>query len=81
MDEFGIPLLAIAFVTTKGAYRLDSLVRWTEQALTDVGYTNYADIFHFTAIDEDADDVLDSKQLFFAPVWRQPLSEKRVALV
>jgi len=81
MDEFGIPLLAIAFVTTKGTYRLDSLVRWTEQALTDAGYTNYADIFRFTTIDDDTDVVLDPEQLFFSPVWRQLFSKQPVALV
>ena len=79
--EFGVPLLAIAFVTTKGEARLANLVHWTEQTLTDAGYKDFADVFRFTTMTEDPDAGVDPRQLFFAPVWRQPFSSQPGALL
>lgn len=78
--EFGIPLLAIAFVTTCGTQRLLHLVQWVEQVLVAEGYTGYALVFRLAAIDEHA-EVLDPAQLFFAPIWREPFAEQMVSLV
>lgn len=80
LNEFGIPLLAIAFVTTKGEYRLANLVHWTEQVLIKAGYRDFADVFRFTAIAEDSDAVVDPRQLFFAPIWREPFGRGQVRL-
>ncbi len=77
LKEFGIPILAVAFVTTKGASRLDKLVRIAETALMDIPEASF---FRFTAVAEEHEWGIDPQELFFKPVWRTPFSRQPVTL-
>ena len=79
--EFGVPLLAIAFITTRGGSRLEKLVRWTEQELTETRKTAYADVFRFTQIPATNDVGLDPHEFFYTKQWRQPFSVDCVSLL
>ncbi len=66
---FRTPSLTIVFATTGTTGRAKSLIKWTEQVLTDMNETREADLFRFGLIPQGE---LDPAWLFFEPMWKRP---------
>lgn len=76
---FGTNFVTIAYATTAGHRRLQNMLTWTEEILTDLGKQNYADVFRFTSLPEQGE--YDEEQLFQASSWRQPFENRPVSLL
>lgn len=68
-EVFHTPSITIVFATTAGSGRLQNILTWTRQTLTEIGETQEADLFRFGLIPEGE---LDPAWLFFEPFWTVP---------
>jgi len=66
---FHTPSLTIVFATTGGSERLSSLIKWTEQELSQMREVHEGDLFRFASIPEGE---LDPQYVFFTPMWVRP---------
>lgn len=75
---FETPSLTIVFATTAGNVRLERMLKWTEQELTQMHETVESDLFRFAIIPEGE---LDPSWLFFEPFWCRLFRETPLALL
>ncbi len=71
--------LTIAFATTAGARRCEQMRRWCEAMLKEAHHEDEADIFLFTALNEN--EVWSPQTLFLSLIWRQPFTKSPIALL
>ena len=77
-EIFHTPSITIVFATTTNSLRLQNMLTWTKQTLSEMRETQEADLFRFAAIPEGE---LDPAWLFFEKVWYRPFSDKPLALL
>ena len=77
-EVFQTPSITIVFATTTNSLRLQNILTWTNQTLSEMYETQEADLFRFAAIPEGE---LDPAWLFFEPVWTVPLGDTPLPLL
>lgn len=77
-EVFHTSSITIVFATTAGNLRLQNMLIWTQQTLSEMGETQEADLFRFGVIPEGE---LNPTWLFFEPFWTVPWSDTPLSLL
>ena len=77
-EVFHTPSITIVFATTAGSVRLQNILTWTQQVLSEMQETHEGDLFRFAVIPEGE---LNPRWLFFEPLWTAPFSETPLSLL
>jgi len=75
---FGTNKLTIAYATTAGQNRVQTLKRWCEEALHEQGLEQEASLFRFALLPPGE---IDAKHLFLAPIWYKPFEKHPMPLL
>src|SRR5437763_7213783 len=77
-ELYGTDLCMVAYATTAGRQRLQSMIEWCEQELEQQRLEHEANLYRFTAL---PDGELDPRQVFCSPVWYKPYQKEPVSLL
>jgi hypothetical protein len=75
---FGTHAMTIAYATTAGETRRQTMQRWCEQELQEQHVEYAASLFRFTALPQDT---LNPRPLFLSDGWYKPYEGKPVPLL
>ena len=77
-ELFGTDLCMVAYATTAGTLRLQSMIEWCEQELEQQRLEHEANLYRFACL---PDGDIDPKRLFCEPVFYKPFEQETVSLL